>query len=174
MISPVTETMSPKSISDFHASSSSCPTLSRESIAWSSVPSPSRKVAKQSFPVSRLKIIRPVRLSISPVATSTSRPVYFWRTSCKDLVRGTATGYGSIPRSRRLARFSRRIRSCSGRSSSAVVGFSEVIVRRVYPRLDSGGYQLRDVLLMNKSKSNECQIWLMLINSFSDSQDEWG
>ena len=125
--------MSPRSISDFQASRESCPTLSSDNIACSSVPSPSRKVAKQSLPVSRLKIMRPVRLSVSPVATSTSRFTYLSRISFSDLVRATATGYGSIPRSIRLARFSRRIRSCSGRSSSGAGVFSTFIVRGVYP-----------------------------------------
>ena len=134
MISPVTLTISPRSISDFHASSASWPTLSSDNIACSSVPSPSRRVAKQSFPVSRLKIIRPVRDSISPVATSVSRAVYFSRISLRDFVRSTATGYGSTPRSMRPARFSRRMRSCSGRSSSTAGVFSLLIVDGVYFR----------------------------------------
>ena len=159
MISPVTETISPRSISDFQASSSSWPTLSRDNIACSSVPSPSRNVAKQSFPVSRLKIMRPVRLSVSPVATSISSPTYFSRTSFSDLVRGTATGYGSIPRSIRLARFSRRIRSCSGRSSSCAGALSVVMMNGSLP------FYLQ-ILLMDKAKSDKSQIWLVLINSF--------
>ncbi|CAB4668453.1 unannotated protein [freshwater metagenome] len=132
MISPVTLTMSPKSISDFHALSESSPTLSSENIAWSSVPSPSRKVAKQSLPVSRLKIMRPVKDWMSPVVTSISRDAYFARTSASESVRATPTGYGSIPRSIRPARFSRRIRNCSGRSSSlSIIGLS-AIMRGVY------------------------------------------
>ena len=118
--------MSPKSISDFHASRTSWPTLSKDNIACSSVPLPSRKVAKHNFPVSRLKMIRPVRDSISPVATSISRPTYFSRISTRDLVRGTETGYGSILRSSSEARFSRRMRSCSGRSSS--IGWLSVLI----------------------------------------------
>ena len=163
MISPVTETMSPKSISDFQASSCTSPTLSRDNIACSSVPSPSRSVAKQSFPVSRLKIIRPVRLSISPVAISVSRPTYFSRISDNDLVRATATGYGSIPRSSRLARFSRRIRSCSGRSSSCAGELSVVMVAHSLSFL---AVELVRVLLVDKAKSNQSQVWLMLINGF--------
>ena len=110
--------MSPRSISDFHESRTSWPTLSSESIACSSVPSPSRSVAKHNLPVSRLKMIRPVSDSMSPVATSISRPTYFSRISMRDFVRGTETGYGSMLRSINEARFSRRMRSCSGRSSS--------------------------------------------------------
>ncbi|CAB4572742.1 unannotated protein [freshwater metagenome] len=84
------------------------------------MPSPSRKVAKHSLPVSRLKIIRPVNDSVSPVATSISKPTYFSRISPRDFVRGTETGYGSISRTIKAARFSLRIRSCSGRSSSTL------------------------------------------------------
>ena len=52
------------------------PTRSRESIACNSVPSPSRRVAKQSLPVLRTKITRPVTATWSPVAVSVGRSAY--------------------------------------------------------------------------------------------------
>ena len=119
--SPVTETISPKSISDFQISSCSSPILSSENIACSSVPSPSRKLAKHNFPVSRLKITRPVIDSITPVETSIGRSLCFVLISNKVVVLGTETGYGWPPRFNIAARFSRRIRSCSGRSSSSAM-----------------------------------------------------
>ena len=119
--SPVTETMSPKSISVFHISNWSSPILSSENIACSSVPSPSRKFAKHNFPVSRLKITRPVTDSIIPVETSIGKSLCFDLISESDEVLGTATGYGSAPRFKIAARFSRRILNCSGRSSSSAI-----------------------------------------------------
>ena len=58
--SPWTKTWSPRSTLAFQRASSSSPTDASESIACSSVPSPSRRVAKQSLPVLRRKITRPV------------------------------------------------------------------------------------------------------------------
>jgi len=124
--SPVTLTISPISTSAFQASSWVSPTLSRESITCSSVPSPSRTMAKQSFPVSRLKMIRPAIDSVFPDGVSVARSLKRSRISFRVEVRGTWTGYASTPRARSESRFSRRILNCSGRSLS-------VIVTRVYP-----------------------------------------
>ena len=127
--SPVTLTRSPKSTSDFQRFNTSSPTLSSENMAWISVPSPSRTVAKHNLPVSRLKIIRPAILSTIPVATSIAKSLCASRISLILLVRGTSTGYGSDPRSIIAARFDLRIRSCSGRSSasSTTGGFAEFV-----------------------------------------------
>ena len=121
MISPVTLTISPRSISDFQFSRSASPTLSSENIACNSVPSPSRNVAKHNFPVSRLKMMRPVTLSVIPDDLSISKSLNRARISFNVEVRGTLTGYGAKPRPRSESRFSRRIRNCSGRSFSAIV-----------------------------------------------------
>ena len=75
MTSPETNTWSPRSTSAFQAASDSGPTLSSETIACSSVPDapPSRSVAKQSLPVLRMKMTRPVTPTRSPVAVSGGR-----------------------------------------------------------------------------------------------------
>ncbi|OIQ77261.1 hypothetical protein GALL_410500 [mine drainage metagenome] len=134
MTSPVTLTKSPISTTLFQLSSSSWPTLSRESMIWSSAPAPSRIVAKASLPVSRLKITRPTTLSTSPVATSIARSPNFERNCASEVVLGTATGYGWAPSSSNLVRFSRRIRNCSGRSSSTGVPTSLLIVEEITVR----------------------------------------
>ena len=92
--SPVTPTWSPRSTRRFQSVSASAPTRSRDSIACSSVPSPSRRVAKQSLPVLRRKITRPVTATRSPVAVSVGRSAYRSRTSASVRCAGQSTGYG--------------------------------------------------------------------------------
>jgi hypothetical protein len=94
MTSPKTNTWSPMSTSAFQAASDSGPTLSSEIIACSSVPDapPSRNVAKHSLPVLRMKMIRPVTPTRSPVATSGGRSGWRATTSASVAVRGTDTG----------------------------------------------------------------------------------
>ena len=75
------------------------------------MPSPSRSRAKQSLPVLRWKITRPVIATRSPVRVSgsSSCPSYFsliWRTVW---VRSTTVGYAGTPSGSRC-RFSRRTR----------------------------------------------------------------
>ena len=89
--SPVTSTWSPRSMSAFQAASDSSPTRSRESITWSSA-SPSRRVAKQSLPVLRKKMTRPVTPTFSPVIVSGSRSGCAARTAASVVVRSTVTG----------------------------------------------------------------------------------
>ena len=125
--SPVTLTISPKSISLFQLSKTASPTLSSENIACSSVPSPSRRVAKHSFPVSRLKIIRPATLSITPDGLSVARSLNLSRISFNEAVLLTETGYGAMPRLSSDSRFSRLILNCSGRSLSDIVLISLTI-----------------------------------------------
>ena len=72
--SPRTARWSPMSTNDLNSASDSSPTSASESITWSSVPSPSRSRTKQSLPVLRRKITRPV--------TATSTPVWWSGPSC--------------------------------------------------------------------------------------------
>ena len=56
------------------------------------MPSPSRRVAKQSLPVLRTKITRPVTLTSTPVAVSGARSSWAAPTAAMLVVRGTDTG----------------------------------------------------------------------------------
>jgi hypothetical protein len=78
-------------MSDFQAASDSSPTRSRDSMTCSSA-SPSRSVAKQSLPVLREKMTRPVTPTFSPVSVSGGRSGWAARTSASVVVRATATG----------------------------------------------------------------------------------
>ena len=60
------------STSALNSASDSSPTSARLSITWISEPSPSRSRAKQSLPVLRWKITRPVIATCSPVRVSGS------------------------------------------------------------------------------------------------------
>ena len=77
-----------------------------------------------------------------PVAVARTHTLKEIREKYAALETDTATGYGSTPRSMRWARFSRRIRSCSGRSSSAGTGGCVLIGSGVY---------LLDIFLVNKA-----------------------
>ena len=68
--------------------------VGEQSITWSSVPSPSRSRTKQSLPVLRRKITRPVTATRSPVRVSgsSSCPSYVSRISASVWVRSTVTG----------------------------------------------------------------------------------
>ena len=70
--SPRTARRSPMSTSALNSASDSSPTSARLSITWISEPSPSRSRAKQSLPVLRWKITRPVIATCSPVWVSGS------------------------------------------------------------------------------------------------------
>ncbi len=88
MTSPATNTWSPMSTRSFQAASWSSPTLASESIAWISVPSPARSVAKHSLPVLREKMTRPAMPTRSPVAVSSGRSGKRERTSAMVAVIG--------------------------------------------------------------------------------------
>src|SRR3569833_1435810 len=116
MTSPSTPTWSPRSMSRFHDSRASSPTLARDSMIWMS-PLPSRIVAKQSLPVLRASMTRPVTPTLVPVDVPGSRPGWSARTCPIVGVRGKPSGYGSTPLSRSRSTLSRRMRNSSGRSS---------------------------------------------------------
>ena len=82
------------STSALNSASDSSPTSARLSITWISEPSPSRSRAKQSLPVLRWKITRPVIATCSPVRVSgsSSWPSYFSRTCRIVWVRSTTVG----------------------------------------------------------------------------------
>jgi len=84
-------------------------------------------VAKHNFPVSRLKIIRPATLSITPDGLSVARSLNLSRISFNEAVLLTETGYGAMPRLSSDSRFSRLILNCSGRSFSGIVPISLTI-----------------------------------------------
>ena len=103
MTRPFTDTMSPRSVSDFHAASASSPTSASESMTCSCVPLPSCRVAKQSLPVLRWNIMRPATATTSWVSCPGSSLVapspspsgtawYFARRSCREVDRSTLTG----------------------------------------------------------------------------------
>ena len=78
--SPVMDTKSPMSTMCFHWVSAASPTSARDSITCRS-PDPSRSVAKQSLPPSRLSITRPTTLTVVPVRVSAARSGNCARTS---------------------------------------------------------------------------------------------
>ena len=86
------------STSALNSASDSSPTSARLSITWISEPSPSRSRAKQSLPVLRWKITRPVIATCSPVRVSgssspaSSGPSYFSRICRIVWVRSTTVG----------------------------------------------------------------------------------
>ena len=83
------------STSALNSASDSSPTSARLSITWISEPSPSRSRAKQSLPVLRWKITRPVIATCSPVRVSGLElplPSYFSRTCRIVWVRSTTVG----------------------------------------------------------------------------------
>src|SRR5690606_10584290 len=99
------------------AASASSPTSARLSMPWRRLPSPSCSVTKQSLPPMRTKTTRPATPTTSSVSWPASRCPWDARTSAIEWVTGTDTGYASTPLASSRSRFSRRTRSCSGRSS---------------------------------------------------------
>src|SRR5690606_39816912 len=106
----------------------------------------------------------------SSVSWPASRCPWDARTSAIEWVTGTDTGYASTPLASSRSRFSRRTRSCSGRSSvggaavSAAAGFwlTESILSRPptsYPRKHTSELQSRENLvcrlLLEKKKKHD-------------------
>src|SRR5690606_4972921 len=189
--SPCTNTWSPRSTSVFQALSDSSPTLARLSMACSSVPSPSRRVAKHSLPVFRMNMTRPVTPTTSPVWVSTGRSGWAARTSASVCVRGTSTGYGSVAASSSRSRLSRRTRICSGRASS-LLACSGISLMRTCVRLDRGeagtglpGRRRRgdvlfppvpgvDVAVVHQLQAEQCQVRTVLRDQFGLAEHERG
>ncbi|GAB3869502.1 hypothetical protein GCM10029964_001870 [Kibdelosporangium lantanae] len=134
-------------------------------MAWSSVPSPSRNVAKHSFPVFRTNITRPVTPTTSPVDVSGGRPEWAARTSASVCVRGSSTGYGCLPASSSRSRFSRRTRICSGSSSCSTWGIRAAQSRTKAYGKQPGDFQ-RDTSTLDHVTTPDAELRARRASSF--------